>query len=196
VIDSGATDHITTSLDNFLKYSKIKPLNINLPNGSTIRAHIFGSTQFSSDFIIHHVVFVPNFIFNLLSLPKLLISTPCRMIFSNEFSNILCQIQDMNTLRTISSTNLKEGLFHLTIGKERSPSTNNVTATTINNLLHFRLGHLSSSRLNVLNQQFPFISKDSHEICDIFHLAKQKKLPYSPSSSRGSKIFELIHMDI
>ncbi|WVZ23106.1 hypothetical protein V8G54_001650 [Vigna mungo] len=39
---------------------------------------------------------------------------------------------DMNTLRMIGSANLKEGTFHLTIGKERSPSTNNTT-TTINN---------------------------------------------------------------
>ncbi|WVY96787.1 hypothetical protein V8G54_028938 [Vigna mungo] len=197
VIDSGATDHITTSLEHFFEYSEINPLNINLPNGFTVQAHISGSIQFSPDFIIHDVLLVPNFIFNLLSLPKLLTTVPCRIIFSNEISNILCQIQDMNTLRMIGSANLKEGLFHLTIGKERNPSTNNTT-TTINNsnLWHFRLGHLSSSRLNALNQKFPFISKDSHEICDICHLAKQKKLPYSPSSSRCSKIFELIHMDI
>ncbi|WVZ08792.1 hypothetical protein V8G54_022138, partial [Vigna mungo] len=173
VIDSGATDHITTSLDHFFEYSEIQPLKVNLPNGSTVQAHKSGSIQFSPDFIIHDVLLVPNFIFNLLSLPKLLTTTPCHIIFSNEFSNILCQIQDINTLRMIGSANLKEELFHLRIGKERSPSTNNTT-TTINNsnLWHFRLGNLSCSRLNVLNQQFPFISKDSHEICDICHLAK------------------------
>nr|KYP36109.1 Retrovirus-related Pol polyprotein from transposon TNT 1-94 [Cajanus cajan] len=198
IIDSGATDHITTSIDLFFKYSEIKPLNINLPNGSIVQAHFSGSIQLSPDFVIHDVLFVPNFSFNLLSLPKLLLTAPCRVIFSNQFSNILCQIQDMNTLKMIGSANLKEGLFHLDIGKERRSSTNNATATPINNsnLWHFRLGHLSSNRLNVLNQQFPFISKHSNEVCDVCHFAKQKKLSYSPSSSRVSKIFDLIHMDI
>ncbi|WVZ03415.1 hypothetical protein V8G54_024221 [Vigna mungo] len=92
VIDSEATNHITTSLDHFLKYSEIKPLNINLLNESTIRGHISGSIQFSPDFIIHDVLFVPNFIFNLLYIPKLLTTAPCRVNFSNEFFNILCQI--------------------------------------------------------------------------------------------------------
>lgn len=196
IIDSGATDHISTSLNYFFKYSEIKPLNIHLPNGSIVQVHMVGSIKFSPDFIIHDVLYVPNFTFNLLSLPKLLTTNPYRITFSNESSKILCQIQDMNTLRLIGSTDLKEGLFHLTIRKERSLSINNATATTINNsnLWHFKLGHPSSNRLNVLNEQFPFISKHSNEICDICHFAKQKKLPYSPSSSRGSKNFDLIHM--
>ena len=85
---------------------------------------------------------------------------------------------------------LKEGLFHLLIRKDRSPSTNNITTNTINDskLWHFRLGHLSRNRLNVLHQQYPFISKDSNEMCDVCHLAKQKKLPYSLSTNKSSKI--------
>lgn len=33
-------------------------------------------------------------------------------------------------------------------------------------------------------------------ICDICHYAKQKRLPYSISSSRALHSFELLHMDI
>jgi len=94
-------------------------------------------------------------------------------------------------LKTIGLARLKEGLFHLLIGKDRSPSTNNITTNTINDskLWHFRLGHLSRNRLNVLHQQYHFISKDSNEMCDVCHLAKQNKLPYSLSTSKSSKKF-------
>ena len=64
------------------------------------------------------------------------------------------------------------------------------------NIWHFRLGHLSGKRLNILSQDFPFISKHTMEMCDVCHLAKQRKLSYSASMSKASKIFELIHLDI
>ena len=70
------------------------------------------------------------------------------------------------------------------------------TPVTSSNLWHFRLGHLSRKKLNVLNQKFPFISKHTNEMCDVCHLAKQRKLPYSMITSRASKIFELIYLNI
>lgn len=99
---------------------------------------------------------------------------------------------------------LQEGLYHLKISKDhsfklsKSSFVNNSISTTINdsNIWHFRLGHLSRNRLNVLHKKFPFISKSINENCDNFHLSKQRKLPYSWSISRASKIFELTHMDI
>ncbi|KHN34194.1 hypothetical protein glysoja_033387, partial [Glycine soja] len=57
VIDSRATDHITCSLNCFYTYSTITPVKINLPNGSTVQAHISGSIKFTPDFIIHNVLF-------------------------------------------------------------------------------------------------------------------------------------------
>ena len=92
IIDSGATDHITCSLDCFYTYSTIAPVNIHLPNGSTVQSHISGSIKFTPDFIIHNVFFVPDFSFNLLSIPKLLYTFPCRITFSNDLSKISCAI--------------------------------------------------------------------------------------------------------
>nr|KYP51629.1 Retrovirus-related Pol polyprotein from transposon TNT 1-94 [Cajanus cajan] len=102
----------------------------------------------------------------------------------------------------IGLASLKQGLYHLVINKEGclptfSSSANSLTANTNNkNLWHLRLGHLSGSRLNLLHEQFPFISKHINETCDICHLSKQKKFPYSISTSRATKMFDLIHMDI
>ena len=88
IIDSGATDHITCSLDCFYTYSTIAPAKIHLPNGSTIQAHISGNIKFTPDFIIHNVLFVPDFSFKLLSIPKLLYTFPCRIIFSSDLENL------------------------------------------------------------------------------------------------------------
>ena len=75
IIDSGATDHITSCLHYFHTYSKIKPIKINLPNGQFVEAHITGTIYFSSSFAIHDVLYVPGFSFNLLSISKLQLFT-------------------------------------------------------------------------------------------------------------------------
>jgi hypothetical protein len=64
-------------------------------------------------------------------------------------------------------------------------------------LWHFRLGHTSNHRLELLQQLYPEIEVNKMEFCcDICHLAKQKKLPYSASNSRATSYLELLHMDI
>jgi hypothetical protein len=107
-------------------------------------------------------------------------------------------------LKTIGLAKLKQGLYHLEINKDASSQipkakfANNFQTPPITNtnLWHFRLGHLSGKRLNDLHVNFPFISKHVDENCDICHLAKQKKLSYSPSMNRALNFFDLVHMDI
>ena len=104
----------------------------------------------------------------------------------------------------IGLAKLKHGLYHLQINKDinqvipKASFINNFSTPPITNanLWHFRLGHLSGKRLNVLHSTFSFISKHIEENCDVCHLAKQKKLSYSPSINRASKPFDLVHMDI
>ena len=60
---------------------------------------------------------------------------------------------------------------------------NNTLATpTIpsSELWHYRLGHLSSKRLQILRDKFPFITiGNSNFPCDVCHYSKQKRLPYT-----------------
>ena len=64
------------------------------------------------------------------------------------------------------------------------------------NLWHHRMGHVSNERLMVLSTKYPYISAKKLDVCDTCHLAKQKRLLFTLSSSCSSKSFELIHMDI
>jgi len=62
-------------------------------------------------------------------------------------------------------------------------------------LWYFRLGHLSNQRLSQMHHFYPDIKVDNKSICDICHFPKQRKLPYTSSTSIASSNFELLHFD-
>ena len=43
--------------------------------------------------------------------------------------------------------------------------------------------HVSNERLIVLSTKYPYISAKKFDVCDTCHLAEQKKLPFTLSSS-------------
>jgi hypothetical protein len=106
----------------------------------------------------------------------------------------------------IGSAEKRDGLYYLNQTDKAGASSNHSTlqtplsATTTcipdSALWHFRLGHLSSSRITLLQSQFPFIHNNSSAVCDICHFAKHRKLPYVHSYHKANKIFDLIHFDI
>ncbi|WVY96778.1 hypothetical protein V8G54_028929 [Vigna mungo] len=64
-------------------------------------------------------------------------------------------------------------------------------------LWHARLGHLSHARLQLLQHKHGYINTDdNNNFCDACHRAKQKKLPYTASTSTSLSSFELLHIDI
>nr|KYP70579.1 Retrovirus-related Pol polyprotein from transposon TNT 1-94 [Cajanus cajan] len=98
-----------------------------------------------------------------------------------------------------------DGLYYL-IKTCQKPTTNtsqiNTSSThnstySPNALWHFRLGHISESRLNMLSELYSFINNCNHKhVCDVCHFAKQRKLPFSVSNSKTSRPFELLHLDL
>lgn len=70
IIDSGASDHITSNLSHLLNHVEINPL-IHLPTGQTSTITHKGSIQLTPDLVLHDVLCVPEFKFNLISGSKL-----------------------------------------------------------------------------------------------------------------------------
>lgn len=70
------------------------------------------------------------------------------------------------------------------------------THSALFDLWYFRLGHPSNVVVEQLCMQFPYIHLNKNVICDSCHLAKQCKLPFTHSSSKSLKPFDLIHTDI
>lgn len=93
----------------------------------------------------------------------------------------------------IGTARLEGGMYKLT-----SPSviTNSVFALDISNkvvnaqnILHYRLGHISYPRIKMLESKVSSICTPKDLICDTCHFAKQKRLPFPISTSVTTKCF-------
>jgi len=61
IIDSGANEHICSSLHLLHSFHKIKPMHVTLPNGSTVIVNYAGTAVFSPSFHITNVLYSPHF---------------------------------------------------------------------------------------------------------------------------------------
>ncbi|MCI12788.1 putative retrotransposon protein, partial [Trifolium medium] len=52
IVDSGASDHICSSLTYFSSYNSITPIHVKLPNGNASIAKYVGTVQFSPGFLV------------------------------------------------------------------------------------------------------------------------------------------------
>lgn len=118
------------------------------------------------------------------------------------FANDSCQIQD-HSLRTIGSSKLKQGLYHLDYGGGTHPVVGKITVSDSNNfqisksvLWHYRFGHASHAKIDMLSKNFPVVSINKELVCDICHFARQRKLPFHVSTSRATNAFDLLHLDV
>jgi len=111
IIDSGATNHICSSLSHFTSYHQINAISVKLPNGNHVIANYSGSVFINQNHILDNVFYIPNFTFNLLSVAKSIDTLSCVTIF---YSNG-CHIQDKNSLKMIRSTKMQDRLYILRI---------------------------------------------------------------------------------
>lgn len=68
-------------------------------------------SYFSKHFFLTNVLYVPNFSLNLVCVSKLSSIIPCLV----NFNKSQCIIHDSQSLKTIGSTKLIEGLYHLVL---------------------------------------------------------------------------------
>ena len=149
ILDSGATDHVSASLDLFKSYTQLNPPTVvRLPNGHHVTATHSGDICISDSIILSTVLYVPSFSFNMISISKLVSTNSCKLIFSSNS----CLMQDVITQAKIGTVEVRNGLYYLTPNYTAISNieTNIVhphcTITPID-LWHFRMGHLSFERL-------------------------------------------------
>jgi hypothetical protein len=90
IIDSGASDHICSSLVHFDSYHSIAPVQVRMPNGITACANFAGTISLSQSFQVHNVLLVPEFSLNLISVPRLTHNSQCIVLFDG----VHCSIQE------------------------------------------------------------------------------------------------------
>lgn len=154
-----------------------------------------GSVKISANLILTNVLCVPSFGFNLMSISKLT-QNPHYCAF---FLSDVCYIQDLSSWRTIELAEQKGGLYHLLPNPESSDvvsSSISCSSISSHNLLHYRLGHMSTPMFKVLQSNNSAISFSDSLPCEIYPLANQKKLPFPSQQYKTQHLFELIHCDI
>lgn len=104
-------------------------------------------------------------------------------------------------MKMIGSANVLEGLYIMKqyvnslIGSVSTKPTS--TTSSHFNLWHFLLDILLNLHWYSIHQCLPSVAyNSSFSYCDVCHYAKQRKLPFSISTTKSNKIFSLVHMDI
>lgn len=92
IIDSGASDHMCNSLLHLHNIRNIKghTHEITIPDGSKVKVSQLGDIQITPQLMLTNVLFVPQFRFNLISVPKLCKDNNVHVLFTNEH----CMVQD------------------------------------------------------------------------------------------------------
>ena len=109
ILDMGASDHVTCSLKHFISYKPVKGVNVFLSDSSPMSVSHVGSVKLPHGQVIHNVLCVPTFHFNLVSVSKLTSHLPVSLIFQSN----KCQLQDLTTGKMIGLATQTRGLYHL-----------------------------------------------------------------------------------
>ncbi|XP_022030483.1 uncharacterized protein LOC110931392 [Helianthus annuus] len=125
IIDTGANDHMCYDprlLTNIKTLSK--PVSIFLPNGDVLTATQSGTMNLLPNLTLKHVLLVPKFKNNLLSIPRLCIDTNGLVFFSNK----ACMLQAPSLKRPVVLGKLLDGLYLLKTNEIVSQSSYAVNA--------------------------------------------------------------------
>ncbi|XP_010260173.1 PREDICTED: uncharacterized protein LOC104599359 [Nelumbo nucifera] len=218
IVDTGASNHMCTDLKLL---SQPKPITqiipIHLPDGTIKFVQHIGHVKLSPDLILTNTLHIPSFKFNLLSVSKLVIINNIKCTFYPTY----CLQQDLQNEKILAVGKMIKNLYILdkssfsadriqsfVCNKEFAQNACNRTfqAATCNKshffnktsipglvLWHNGLGHASVTAL----QHLDFCPTNaSLPICEIYHLAKQQRLPFPVSKIRSKSIIDLMHLDL
>ena len=189
ILDSGATDHITSDSTLFTKTSPTSLPIVNLPNGSAVPITHTGNVPFNSDITLENVLCVPSFRLNLMSASKVTGSLNCCAILFPTF----CVLQDLATGKMIGLGKQRGGLYYMS-PISQAPISHQVSHSS--NLWHLRLGHPSPSRLKLASSLLSSNNVSYHNNCNVCPMAKQTRLPFPLSSISTHAPFDLLHCDL
>ncbi|XP_074266527.1 uncharacterized protein LOC141589800 [Silene latifolia] len=214
-VDAGASDHMTYDLSLLSNVHVFqKPVRVGLPDGSIKLVQKMGTVVLTDKITLQNVFFIPDFQQNLLSVSKLLDSSHMTVLFTStdcvfqDLSNdvIVSRGKRVGDLYTINKQQmycnkvlLVNTIKNAVVSKfqsmfsRKSSHVNNV-ASQVLDLVHARLGHMSTEKLKFVPEFSHIIKRDTFQ-CRSCALAKHHRLPFPISTSRASACFHLMHMD-
>ncbi|KAK3019009.1 hypothetical protein RJ639_003617 [Escallonia herrerae] len=189
ILDSGATDHITSDPTLFTQTNSSSIPSVNLPTGSSASINSIGTIPVISNITLDNVLCVPSFRLNLMSVSKLTNDLNCFVILFPSF----CALQDLAMGKMIGSGKQRGGLYFMS-PIQQAPVSHQVSQPS--NLWHMRLGHPSPFRLKLIAPLLPSHNIHFDNNCVVCPMAKQTRLPFPSSTISTRAPFDLLHCDI
>lgn len=206
IVNSGATTHITCSLDNNICFSHLNNQFVYLPTRNVVEVKAIGSVKLNNHITLHKVLFILDFKVNLLSVSSLTKFNGTKISFDYSCFDT----HDPLNSKEIGQGSTLDGLYILHDSHNKSTSflinSSHHTIANIHtyndpNLIihkwHSRLGHLSDAvlRLLISNKSINLPSIFSCQDCCICPLAKQKFLSFPNNHKMADSCFDLVHCD-
>lgn len=194
IVDTGATDHISPFL-NLLQNATPIQSSLHLPNGTTVPITHVGTVQLSTKVVLHNVLCVPSFTYNLLSVSKLLTDNKCEATFTTDqcflkavsWHQSLPIGKEMNGLYLLSQKSLQHSTAELCAQSVVS----NVTVPQCG-LWHARCGHIPPQIMKLI----PVPAEKCPSPCEDCMYAKHTRQVFPQSTSNSTEIFQLLHVDL
>lgn len=196
IIDSGASSHMSNRKDWYDSISShITPISV--ANSEQLLSPGKGNVNIPvSDCVnkISGVLYVPGLATNLLSVSKLT-EKGFDVLFTSKGASIFqsggCQV----TKPVIATGSRHNGMYRLDIKRSHALNTDSKESAS---LWHRRLGHLNSKSMHILKSRCMGIdySGNLNEKCIPCLQGKLSKKPYKSSTSKSSKVLQLVHSDL
>jgi hypothetical protein len=140
------------------------PITVTLPNGQTVKVRIVGLVKLNQHITLHNVFYIPTFIYNIISVSKLLNGTTISLILTTS----LCIFQYQN--KRITLGNLCNGLYFLSTPHTPSTTSSTVLHSSRPQLWHSRLCHPSYSVPKKIKCLSHLLPNNSETQCNVCHL--------------------------
>ncbi|CAN1244437.1 hypothetical protein LINPERPRIM_LOCUS6081 [Linum perenne] len=116
-------------------------MSVQLPDGELVSVTHIGDVHLTCDLVLSHVLVIPSFKFNLLSVSRLVKHDA----YNVSFFSSMCLFQDTKNHRTIGTAEMVRGMYWFHSHDQPLTDKNIISSCSSNffDLWHFRLGHSS-----------------------------------------------------
>ncbi|KAK9677429.1 hypothetical protein RND81_11G142700 [Saponaria officinalis] len=152
IVDTGVSDHMTSHMSLMTDVHTLhKPVLVALPDGTIKVVHTVGTVVLPDFISLQHVLYVPDFKQNLLSVGRLIENGNVSVVFLKS----QCLFQDLSGSEMLATAKRSGALYIYTsapVFDNKTLRTRTLCSVSCNNvfdvhLLHARLGHTSLDKL-------------------------------------------------
>ncbi|KAJ9562193.1 hypothetical protein OSB04_007353 [Centaurea solstitialis] len=195
-MDSGATRHMTFNQGTMHSLTPCNSNFIQVGNGAVVPARYIGQCSFpfsSWPLQLKNVLVSDKIIKNLISVRRFTVDNSV----SVEFDPFGFTVKDFQTGRPLQRYDSDHHDLYPVLPSPPPSALASANVAVSFDTWHHRLGHPGAPVFQFLmSRKFISCSSKTSSLCHVCQLGKHCRLPFSVSSTKTSRVFELIHSDL